>query len=317
MNRYNSLISIVIPVFNREKYIVESIYSALSQSYANVEVVVVDNCSTDNTWEVINEIAAKDNRVKVFRNQSNLGPVLNWEQCLLNAKGEFLKILWSDDLLDKNYLEKAISIFYKDVAFVISGYDIFDDSTKRILYRSTFNSKNYDVDFYIKQNILYNAIDFPVSPGSSIFRKVDIDSCLIKDIQNLDNIDFKKTGAGNDLLLMLLVAVKYPSSKIACLNENLSMFRAHENSISIENRLDLNYEYARDYFVINHGKNLSSLYKVRLFLKKIINKKYSNIYLQHTISQFTFFNAITYLIIKIWYKLYYKLRIFLRPRINA
>lgn len=302
----NSLISIVIPVFNREKYIVESIYSALNQTYVNVEVVVVDNCSTDNTWNVINQIAVEDNRVKVFRNQTNLGPVLNWEQCLLNANGEFLKILWSDDLLDKNYLEKAISIFHKDVAFVISGYDIFDDLTKKILYRSTFNSKNYDVDFYIKQNILYNAIDFPVSPGSSIFRKVDIESCLIKDIQNLDSIDFKKTGAGNDLLLMLLVAVKHPSSKIACLNENLSMFRAHANSISIENRLDLNYEYARQYFVFNYSKNLSSFYKVRLYLKKLISNKYSKIYMQHTVSKFAFNHAMAYLLYKFWYKIYYK-----------
>lgn len=302
----DKLVSILIPVYNREKYIVECINSALSQTYKNIEVVVVDNCSTDNTWEVISRIALEDNRVKIFRNEENLGPVLNWEKCLINAKGDYVKILWSDDLFASDYIEKSIIHFDTNIAFVLTGYDIFEDSTKKVLYKSTFNSKNYSVDFYLKQNILYNSIDFPVSPGSSIFRKSDIETCLITDIPNSDNIDFKKTGAGNDLLLMLLVANIHKNAKILCIKENLSKFRAHENSISIENRLDLNYEYARSYFVKNFANELAGYYKIKIFLIKIFNKKYINIYQEQIQKNISIINVFCYLTIMSCYKLYFK-----------
>ena len=77
----NPLVSIVIPVYNRELYIEDAIRSAISQTYQNIEIIIVDNCSTDSTWDILNEWEKKDNRIKIFQNDSNIGPVLNWNEC--------------------------------------------------------------------------------------------------------------------------------------------------------------------------------------------------------------------------------------------
>jgi len=304
------LVSIIIPVYNREKYIIESIDSAINQTYTNIEVIIVDNCSTDNTWAVLEKLASSDNRIKIYRNDKNVGPVLNWEKCINYASGVYLKILWSDDLISTDYLEKTLKLFEENIAFVFSGYDIFDDESKSTIYSSSFNFKNYSVKYYLNQNILYNSTDFPVSPGACIFRRKDITDCLILDIPNSDNIDFKKTGAGNDLLLMLLIANKYPNAIIACLKENLSKFRSHKNSISIQNRLDLNYEYARMYFVDFYSKELRELYSAKIFLLKLFNKKYISLYNLYNNNKLLSFVLLKYSCLKIYNKAFLKINKF-------
>lgn len=57
MNNENPLVSILIPVYNREKYIGEAIESAINQTYKNIEVIIVDNCSTDNTWKILQDLS--------------------------------------------------------------------------------------------------------------------------------------------------------------------------------------------------------------------------------------------------------------------
>ena len=102
-------VSILIPVFNRKEYIAECIQSALDQTYTAFEVVVVDNASEDGTWEICQQFAAVDSRVRIFRNESNIGPVRNWIRCAQEAKGALSKILFSDDCLESNCLSEMVS----------------------------------------------------------------------------------------------------------------------------------------------------------------------------------------------------------------
>lgn len=90
-------VSICIPVFNRGDFVAAAIESALQQEYCPLEILVVDNCSTDNTWEVLQSF--KDSRVKLIRNDSNLGMFGNFNRCLNLASGEYIRFLCSDDLL--------------------------------------------------------------------------------------------------------------------------------------------------------------------------------------------------------------------------
>ena len=87
------LASILIPVYNRAGLIEATIRSALAQSYDPIEVVVVDNASTDATWEVLQRLALEDPRLRIFRNETNLGPVRNWRACAEHARGHYAKIL--------------------------------------------------------------------------------------------------------------------------------------------------------------------------------------------------------------------------------
>jgi glycosyltransferase involved in cell wall biosynthesis len=121
----NPLVSILIPVYNREHPVVETIESAIHQTYTNIEIIIVDNCSTDNTWSVLQDFSRKDDRIKIFQNPENVGPVRNWKRCIDESSGEYAKILFSDDLISKDFLEEAMNVFEDVAAFVISPIQLF------------------------------------------------------------------------------------------------------------------------------------------------------------------------------------------------
>ena len=82
LQTFSPRVSILIPVYNREALIGECIQSALFQTFTDFEVIIVDNASTDNTWGICQRFAEQDKRVRVFRNEKNIGPVRNWRRCV-------------------------------------------------------------------------------------------------------------------------------------------------------------------------------------------------------------------------------------------
>ena len=130
MTKELPLISIVIPVYNREIFVAEAIDSALEQTYPNKEIVVIDNQSTDSTWEVLKSYQQRfPNKIRIFQNESNIGPVLNWKKGFELSKGEYIKLLFSDDLIAPSFLSSTYTLFDDETAFVLSGVKIIDDST--------------------------------------------------------------------------------------------------------------------------------------------------------------------------------------------
>jgi len=107
----NPLISVLLSVYNDDKNIKKSIDSILSQSYKNIELLVIDDCSTDNTYEIINEI--KDSRVKIFRNKDNKGLTKSLNILIKESKGQILARQDSDDVSLPNRLEIQYSELQK------------------------------------------------------------------------------------------------------------------------------------------------------------------------------------------------------------
>ncbi|BBE30221.1 putative glycosyltransferase [Tepiditoga spiralis] len=250
MNKSKPLVSILIPVYNREKIILETIQSAKNQTYQNIEIIIVDNCSTDATYEVVYDEARKDSRIKVFQNEENLGPVKNLKKCLEHSKGEYIKILWSDDQILKDYIEKTLPFLMNDmeIGFVYTSTIIyFETGKKRKAYRFG-ETGEYETKAFIKAH-LFGEKHVPVSPGNALFRRKDIEKNLLIDINNPKKLDFSRYGAGNDLLIFLFTAASY--SKFGFIDENLSFFRAHKNSFSISYDLDEYYTYSKVYFLNN------------------------------------------------------------------
>lgn len=243
------MVSILIPVYNRKSLISETLDSALNQTYPNIEVIVVDNASTDGTWDVLEEYAQKDSRVKVFRNESNIGPVKNWMRCINEASGYYGKILWSDDLIDSMYLAKTLPLFSESVGFVYTGVNIFKKLPLKGKKRYFLGKTGiYPVDHYV-QEVLYDK-NAPLSPGCAIFRLNDLRNGLLINIPNSINSDFSMHAIGNDLLIFLLTTVKY--KKFGFVSESLSFFRAHDGSISTTSevgKLPLHYALAKAYFL--------------------------------------------------------------------
>ena len=105
------LVSICIPTYNRANYIKKAIDSALGQTYKNIEVIVVDNASTDNTDEIVS--AYNDPRLRYVRNSENMGLFGNFNRCIELYNGDFLHILHSDDYIDSDFTEKCVDFFNK------------------------------------------------------------------------------------------------------------------------------------------------------------------------------------------------------------
>jgi len=131
----NPLVSIITPVYNHEKFIGDTINSIINQTYQNWEMLVVDDCSTDRSWEIIQEYAGKDSRIKAFRNTENKGLIPNWKFLIDNSKGEYIAFLEGDDIFYKNNLAKKIEIFEKfpDVGMVYCNFNVISENGEVII----------------------------------------------------------------------------------------------------------------------------------------------------------------------------------------
>ena len=269
------LVSILIPVYNREGLLGPCIQSALEQTFSDYEIVVVDNCSTDKTWDVCLQFADRDSRVRVFRNDENLGPVKNWQRCLQYANGKYGKILFSDDMISPLFLERTLPYLQHDtVGFVVTAACIGEqDWQGRDFFRLSEQPIRLASKDFIRQ--LLFASTLPLSPGCALFRVEDLRKNLMLTIPSPSILDFERHGAGPDVLLYLLTANDY--REIALLPETLSFFRAHPDSFTIADKLGyLNkcYTQARVWFAENYGeRNLYTRLYRRIWWKTCRKQK--------------------------------------------
>lgn len=101
-------LTIGIPVYNEERFLERTIESALGQSFADFEVVVADNCSTDASWEIAQRYAGQDRRVRVLRQARNVGALLNFKSCLDVADTRYFVWLGGHDVFARDYLRAAV-----------------------------------------------------------------------------------------------------------------------------------------------------------------------------------------------------------------
>src|SRR3974377_931912 len=92
-------VSVLVPTYNYARYLPEAIESVLEQDFQDFEVLISDDCSTDGSAEVIARYAAKDSRIRFKIHPANLGMVENWNWCLSEARGDYIKFLFGDDRL--------------------------------------------------------------------------------------------------------------------------------------------------------------------------------------------------------------------------
>lgn len=128
-----SLISIITPVFNSEKYIEACLNSVVNQTYNSWEHILVDDCSTDNSATIIRSFAAKDKRIKYIRLEENSGAGIARNRGIRLAEGDFIAFLDSDDLWYPEKLEKQFRFMIDNqYAFTFTAYDKIDDSGNKV-----------------------------------------------------------------------------------------------------------------------------------------------------------------------------------------
>ncbi len=123
-------VSICIPAYNGARYLEACLDSVLSQTYKNIEVLVVDDGSTDATPEIIGRYTEKNPQIRLVRNEHNLGLVDNWNRCIELANGEWIKFVFQDDLIAPTCVEEMLTASTPDTWLTVCRRTfIFEDGT--------------------------------------------------------------------------------------------------------------------------------------------------------------------------------------------
>lgn len=169
----NPRISILLPVYNGEKFLEAAVASALAQTYKDFELVIVDDCSSDGSPALIERLQKQDSRIKSFRNEKNLGLFANYNRCLEQSSGEYIKPFAQDDILDPAALTTMLSILSKDksIALTSCARNIIDADgqvvSKKCIFPQSRQLKGQDA-------VLYNMLaltNWIGEPSTVMFRK--------------------------------------------------------------------------------------------------------------------------------------------------
>jgi len=141
------LVSILIPNYNYVRYVAQAVDSAVAQTYPNVEVVVSDNCSTDGAWELLCERYENHPRVRLRRNESNIGMRRNFDAAMAASTGAYVMCLSSDDWLYPEHVARLMERFARDPELDVvygNAYFAHDDGT---VYAQRAMAGQFPVDF--------------------------------------------------------------------------------------------------------------------------------------------------------------------------
>lgn len=171
----SALVSVCIPVYNGESFIRSTIEMVLQQDYDNLEILVSDNASTDNTVSEILKI--KDERVHLFQNETNLGMGANWNVLKRKAKGEYVIIVCADDYLLPGAIREKARVLDEnpDVCIAFSSSYVTNDKGKIFMKRRPFHG-NKKFDKQKIQRELFMKYNFFAEPTNNMIRRTAMDA---------------------------------------------------------------------------------------------------------------------------------------------
>lgn len=128
-NMSQPLVSVVIPVYNAARFLKQAIDSVLVQTYRNIELILVDDCSTDDSMQIMRAYSNKDVRIRLFSNQTNQGVAKTRNTGIQAANGEYIALLDSDDVWEKTKLESQIQLLmHEDADIAYCSLDFIDEN---------------------------------------------------------------------------------------------------------------------------------------------------------------------------------------------
>jgi teichuronic acid biosynthesis glycosyltransferase TuaG len=204
MTGNNSLVTIIIPLYNAEKYIEKTIQSVIIQTYRNWELLVVDDCSTDRSTSLVNSFEKKDSRIKLIKSKTNFGgPAYPRNIGIDNAKGEYIAFLDADDLWTIDKLKIQVNLMINNnLNFTSTNATNIDMNTINIDYKYRFWSflkkrkEKYTLCDLIKSNfiatssVIIKREIIPMFDENIDFISVE-DFCLWLDMLNRQDVNYK------------------------------------------------------------------------------------------------------------------------------
>ena len=250
-------VSIITPTYNSERFIAETILSVQAQTYQDWEMIIVDDCSTDKTAEIVASFQEKDSRIKYFYNSTNKGSAFSRNLALQKAKGKWIAFLDSDDIWHPEKLEKQIEFMTKNnYHFSYTNYCEIDENSKEtgILITGPKVITNKLMIAYCWPGCLTVMYD---AEKVGIMQTVDI-------------------RINEEYALWIKIAKKH---NCYLLDENLAKYRRHNNSLTSQSYFKLiKWHYlmfrksenrnAVSSFIVTLGNMIFGTYKKIFFRKK-------------------------------------------------
>jgi len=246
----NNLVSIITPMYNAVKFIEETIQSVLDQTYQNWEMIIVDDCSTDNGVTLIRKYCEKDDRIKFIQLQKNSGGAVARNEAIKSARGKYIAFLDSDDLWHPDKLDKQVRFMEdNDFYFSFSSYNIIDEKSNNV---GVFNPNCSKLNYY------------------DLLKTCKI-GCLtaMYDSDSLGKVYLPVVKRGQDYALWLKILKKIKFAY--CLNDNLASYRIVQGSVSRNKFKKITYQWKiyREFENISLFKSIYYLFHYSLngFLK--------------------------------------------------
>lgn len=271
------LVSVVIPVYNAEKYLREALDSIVGQTYINLEIICVDDGSTDSSPQILEEYKAKDERILVYRKENSGGGAAR-NYGLERATGEYLYFFDSDDVANKSLIEKALAKALQTDADIVAfdAYTFKDDNLENKTLKKGYN-RNI-LKGLEKETFSYK--DFP-NKILSIVNIVPWNKLIRREIVVKNHIRFDEISSSDDLTFSVMCAAV--AEKIAVMNDVLMYYRlGHAGTITSTMRYKLfNVKLALE-SVERQIKALPHSDEIKLALYYLIIENYCFIFSNYT-----------------------------------
>ncbi|CAM4275243.1 glycosyltransferase [Paenibacillus alkaliterrae] len=220
------LVSVMIPTYNRPRYFELALKSVLEQTYKNIEIIVCDDSTNDETQQLIQSYLQTYKHIRYYKNEQNLGPVQNDLKCMELAKGEYVNFLMDDDLFHSQKIERMMNYFldYSDmnVSLVTSHRQLIDAhgnflqdirSTSKLFNENTIID-GYEFGSFMLRSVPFNYIG---EPTTALFRKRDLE-------EPFGTFLGREYGCNVDMAAWIKLLSK---GNIVYIAESLSYFRIH------------------------------------------------------------------------------------------
>lgn len=255
------MVSVIIPNYNHSRFLRQRIDSVLSQSYTNIEVILLDDCSSDNSIDIIESYRNHPKVSQIVRNKQNSGSVFKqWKKGIELAKGEYIWIAESDDFAEKSFLSEILQVIEADnkIGLAYCNSKVVDENnqstgtfkTLNDLRKYMFNTSLWNNSFIIDGSVLldkYLSKRCVINNASAVvFKKSALDTLAI----NID--EYKYAG---DWAVYVDLATKF---KIAFLNEELSFYRDHKGNASKNAHINLAINFENYSIISNYYDSLKT-----------------------------------------------------------
>jgi len=234
------LVSVIVPVYNREKYVGGAILSILAQTYQSIEIILVNDGSSDRSLEIIREFKVKHPNKIIVIDQKNQGQVVSRNNAIRRATGQYIAFLDSDDLWHPLKLERQIPLFTKNVGLVYCGIDNIDEHGKVINTVLCDQSVTGDI---LPQLLIRNRM----TGGTVVLTREAVDKVGFFD---------EEFSAAENWDLWIRVCREYDARLV---NEALVQYRIHPGNMSKDRMLMLS---AKESIIMKHCSGVPSSEKM-------------------------------------------------------